>query len=127
MSERRVLVIGSQCAALQGSPLNFLPSVAEDLARTITDPDFGGWDPALDGKALLVDPTIDELDRAIAEAVERASRAAATLLLAYIGHGEHSEYDFYLLPHDAVPERLEPGPPTRWQEGSVSYSRFTAT
>jgi hypothetical protein len=98
---RRALVVGSQCTALPG--LSFLPRVAEDLARVLTDPDLGGCAPALpDGRVLLVDPTVEEADQAIETAVARASAGADTLLLAFVGHGEHVGNNFYLLPRDAA-------------------------
>ncbi len=39
MSERRILVIGSQCEALQH--LGFLPNAAQDLYAVMTDPERG--------------------------------------------------------------------------------------
>src|SRR5512147_215396 len=45
MGERRILVIGSQCACLP--QLSFLPRAAEDLYAVMTDPDLGGCVPAL--------------------------------------------------------------------------------
>jgi hypothetical protein len=40
MGERRILLIGSQCDAL--NPLSFLPKVAEELYGVMTDPKLGG-------------------------------------------------------------------------------------
>jgi hypothetical protein len=101
MGTRRALVIGSQCAALPR--LSFLPRVAEDLARVLTDSEFGGCAPALpDGRVLLVDPTVEEADQAIETAFARASADVDTLLLAFVGHGEHVGDNFYLLLRDAA-------------------------
>ena len=97
---RRALVIGSQCAALHG--LSFLPRVAEELAGVLCDPQAGGCAPALPDGPLLVDPTVAEADQAIEDAIAAASTAADTLLLAFVGHGEHVEEDFYLLAKDAA-------------------------
>jgi hypothetical protein len=96
MARRRALVIGSQCAALPG--LSFLPQVAEELAGVLGAPELGGCSPALpDGRMLLVEPTVEEADQAIETAIARASEARDTLLVVFVGHGEHVEDDFYLL------------------------------
>lgn len=98
--ERRVLVIGSQCREL--NPLSFLPAAAEDLYQVLTTPELGSCVPALpDGVGLLLDPSVAEAKAALRTAFTRASEDGATLLLAYIGHGESVYDDFYLLPVDA--------------------------
>ncbi|MGH8234645.1 MAG: tetratricopeptide repeat protein [Rhodanobacteraceae bacterium] len=100
MGERRILVIGSQCDAL--GHLDFLPEVAQDLYDVMCDPAIGGCAPALDGgHGLLIDPSVASTKDAIRAAYRRAARDEATLFFAYIGHGEHIEDDFYLLPADA--------------------------
>jgi len=99
MSERRVLVIASQCEAL--GHLYFLPRAAEDLYNVMIDPERGACIPALDQEGLLIDPTVAEAKNAIKEAYRRASKDEATLFIAYIGHGEKADEDFYLLPRDA--------------------------
>ena len=99
MSERRILVIGSQCEALQ--PLNFLPQAAQDLYAVMTDHERGACVSAIGGEGLLIDPTVREAKEAIRAAYRRAAEDEATLFIAYIGHGEHVEEDFYLLPRDA--------------------------
>jgi hypothetical protein len=109
MARRRALVIGSQCAALPG--LSFLPQVAEELAGVLGAPELGGCSPALpDGRMLLVEPTVEEADQAIETAIARASEARDTLLVVFVGHGEHVEDDFYLLlrRHFTPSDRLEP-------------------
>jgi hypothetical protein len=103
MGERRVLVIGSQCAALPNNQLSFLPRVAQELYEVMTDRERGSCVPALgDDASLLINPTVEHTDGAMAAAMERASDAAATLFLAFIGHGERAEDAFYLLPYDAA-------------------------
>ncbi len=102
MGERRVLVMGSQCAALPNSRLSFLPKAAEDLYGVMTHPERGRCVPALaGGPSLLCDPTVAEADAAVEAAIARASAGAATLFVAWVGHGEYAEEDFYLLPSDA--------------------------
>ena len=103
MGERRVLVIGSQCQALGETSLAFLPRAATDLATVLLDPNLGACKPALeDGTALLLNPTLTELDDVVKGAVSRASRDEATLFVAFIGHGDYAGKDFYLLPLDST-------------------------
>jgi tetratricopeptide (TPR) repeat protein len=99
MGQRRILVIASQCEALRH--LDFLPQVAQDLYGVMTDPDRGGCVPAVAEQGLLVDPTTSDARKAIKDAFRRASVDGATLLFAWIGHGEFTGNDFYLLPRDA--------------------------
>jgi len=61
MSERRILVIGSQCEARQH--LNFLPRAARDLYTVMTDRERGDCVSAIDGEGLLIDPTVREAKR----------------------------------------------------------------
>lgn len=96
VGERRSLVVASQCDSL--NLLSFLPDVGHDVSKALLDPDIGGCVPALaDGRGLLVDPTMVELDDALAEAFERASEDEATLFLSLVGHGEYADDDFYFL------------------------------
>ncbi len=99
MSERRVLVIASQCDIL--GQLDFLPHVAEELYSVMVDSERGACVPALDKGGLLIDPSVNETKDAIKEAYRRAAKDEATLFIAYIGHGEKADEDFYLLPRDA--------------------------
>jgi tetratricopeptide (TPR) repeat protein len=99
VTERRILVIGSQCDRL--NRLSFLPKAAEDLYAVMTDPDLGSCVPALSEGGLVLDPTVNEAGDIIDAAYKRASEDGATLLFAFIGHGEHVRNDFYLLPRDA--------------------------
>jgi hypothetical protein len=99
MSERRVLVIGSQCKALQR--LDFLPRAAQDLHAVMTDRERGACVSAIDGDGLLIDPTVKDAKDAIRTAYQRAARDGAKLFIAYIGHGEHVRNRYYLLPRDA--------------------------
>src|SRR5271166_5305402 len=99
-SNRRILVIGSQCASLP-PPFSFLPQAAVDLHAVMTDPEVGGCTDAAP-RGLLIDPTVAEARAAIKEAFREAAAEEATLLLALIGHGTYAGRDFYLLPHDGV-------------------------
>ncbi|QWF84376.1 tetratricopeptide repeat protein [Amycolatopsis sp. CA-230715] len=101
MGERRALVIASQCDSL--NLLSFLPEAARDVADALFDPAVGACVPALaDGRGLLVDPTMVQLDDAVTEAFERASEDEATLFIALVGHGEYDDEDFYFLTKDAT-------------------------
>lgn len=99
MSERRILVIGSQCEAL--SQLGFLPQAAQELYQVMMDPERGACVSALEGGGLIIDPSVNDTKDAIKKAYHRAAKDEATLFIAYIGHGERSDEDFYLLPRDA--------------------------
>jgi hypothetical protein len=99
MSQRRILVIGSQCAQL--NTLSFLPQVAQDLYSVMLDPELGGCVPALEASGPLLDPSVQQAHNAIEGAFQQASKDGATLFLAFIGHGEVVDEDFYLLPFDA--------------------------
>jgi hypothetical protein len=97
---RNLLVIGSQCRSL--AQLSFLPDVATKLYQAMNDPDRGACQPALEPSGLVIDPTVAEAKKAIRMAFERAANDEATLLLAFIGHGEVIQSDdFYFLPIDA--------------------------
>ncbi|GAB3725144.1 hypothetical protein GCM10027598_42420 [Amycolatopsis oliviviridis] len=90
------MVVASQCDSL--NLLSFLPDVGRDVSAALLDPGIGGCVPALaDGRGLLVDPTMVELDDALVEAFERASEDEATLFLSLVGHGEYADDDFYFL------------------------------
>ncbi|MFD5093142.1 FHA domain-containing protein [Amycolatopsis thailandensis] len=90
------MVVASQCDSL--NLLSFLPDVGHDVSTALLDPGIGGCVPALaDGRGLLVDPTMVELDDALVEAFERASEDEATLFLSLVGHGEYADDDFYFL------------------------------
>src|SRR5271157_1313793 len=102
-SNRRILVIGSQCASLP--PLSFLPQAAVDLHAVMTDPEVGGCTDALPRNP-LIDPTASEAADAIDEAFKTASEEEATLVLALIGHGTLSDGDFYFLPRDGSEHSL---------------------
>jgi NACHT domain/Tetratricopeptide repeat/Caspase domain len=99
VSERRILVIGSQCEAL--SQLGFLPQAARELYQVMLDPERGACVSALEDEGLLIDPTVRDAKDAIKMAYRRAAKDEATLFIAYIGHGERVDEDFYLLPRDA--------------------------
>lgn len=63
MTERRVLVIGSQCEAL--GELSFLPAAAHDVYAVMTDPERGSCLSALDREGLLINPTVEAAKEAI--------------------------------------------------------------
>ncbi|MCU1687919.1 MAG: phosphopeptide-binding protein [Amycolatopsis sp.] len=95
------MVIASQCESL--NLLSFLPEAAKDVADALLDEGVGGCVPALaDGRHLLVDPTMVQLDDAVTEAFERASEDEATLFIALVGHGDYAEEDFYFLTKDST-------------------------
>jgi hypothetical protein len=89
----------AQCRAL--GHLDFLPQAAEALYAVMTDPERGACVSALEGEGLLIDPSVGEAKDAIKAAYRRAARAEATLFIAYVGHGERADGDYYLLPQDA--------------------------
>ncbi|SMD25176.1 AAA family ATPase [Kibdelosporangium aridum] len=93
---RRALVVGSQCDTLPG--LSFLPGIAHDLHAVLADPAIGACDHA----ELLIDPTVAQLDSAIDRAVQMASEAEETLILAVVGHGEYVSEDFYVMARDSA-------------------------
>ena len=103
MTERRLLVIGSQCDGK--NHLAFLPEVAKRLHALMQSPgDCVGVKCAGRPDGLLIDPTVAEAKAAIKAAIEQAANAHAVLILAYIGHGEFNgpaSGDFYLYPKDA--------------------------
>ncbi len=102
-SNRRLLVIGSQCEALgEGYRLKFLPRAAEELYTVMTDPDLGQCLPARPEGGLLIDPTVAAVKTAIREAFRRASDDGSTLLLVFIGHGTYVGNDYFFLPLDAA-------------------------
>jgi hypothetical protein len=103
MGERRLLVIESQCDQLKPE-LSFLPYEARQLYEIMIDPTLGQCVPALpDGRGLLIDPSVAEAKDCLRTAFECAARDDATLVIAYIGHGEAVGPAFYLLPKDAKP------------------------
>ncbi len=92
-------MVASQCDSL--NLLSFLPDAGHQVSTALLDPEIGGCVPALeDGRGLLVDPTMVELDDALVEAFERASDDEATLFLSLVGHGEYADDDFYFLTKD---------------------------
>ena len=102
MSQRRFLVIGSQCRRL--NHLSFLPEVAIRLHALLADPGPGEClgSEVGDPPGLLLDPTVIQAGNAIKAAYDSAARAGDTLILAYIGHGEFVLNDFFLMPTDAA-------------------------
>jgi len=101
VSGRLVLVVGSQCDAMN-LELSVLPRAAEDLAEVLVHPDLGGCVAALPTGPVLIDPTAVLLDEAIVAAMKRAHDEQATLFLVFVGHGGFEGDDFYLLAKDSV-------------------------
>lgn len=93
MAGRLVLVIGSQSGETE---LTMLRGAALELAEVFTHPDLGSCQPALPGGATVLDPTYRELDAALRAAFERAHDERATLIIAFIGHGDFADDDYYL-------------------------------
>ncbi|RAK25470.1 hypothetical protein B0I29_1339, partial [Actinoplanes lutulentus] len=97
-ARRLALVIGSQCAAMSG--LSFLPDLAYDLGKVLTDPELGACEPAFD-PPVLIDPPRTVLMQAVQAAFTRANDGDGSILvLAFIGHGIAADDDFYFLPAD---------------------------
>jgi tetratricopeptide (TPR) repeat protein len=103
MGERRILVIGSQCDTQQRLP--FLPELADQFYRAMLNESQGQCVPALPEGGLLIDPAVQQAKEAIRKAYRLAAENQATLFLAYVGHGERSGDDFFLLPKDAAGPR----------------------
>lgn len=104
MSGRHILVIGSQCEAVRPA-LSFLPGLAQELFLVMIDPEIG--ECSREASRLVVDPTVDEVKAAIKEAFSEASRDEATLVLAFIGHGQSIGDDFYLQLRDSPAEQVD--------------------
>src|ERR1035437_1030485 len=102
MGQRHILVIGSQCPKL--GKLSFLPDVAVRFHAVMTNPGPGECVGAAvgDPPGLLLDPTVAQPKWAVKSAYHLAANAGATLILAYIGHGEFVRGDFFLMPTDAA-------------------------
>jgi hypothetical protein len=97
MAGRVALVVGSQCANL--ARLSFPEQLARNLRGALTR---AGWREAGNTRGLLIDPTIVDLKRAVADAFVAANDAGATLLIAFIGHGvADGDLDFYLMARDS--------------------------
>ncbi|MFK0158479.1 hypothetical protein ACIQVK_41225 [Streptomyces sp. NPDC090493] len=87
-SPRHLLVVAPQCADL--GPLDGLEEVAGALHDALADRSVGGCVPALPGESsLLCGPDVGQarIEKAVRTAAERAGRAEATLVLAFLGHG----------------------------------------
>ena len=97
--QRRVLVIGSQCTAME--PLSFLPDLATELYTVLTDPHLGACQPALRDGALLHDPGRERVLDALEAAFDQADKDGAMLLVALLGHGVAHDDDFYYLSKDS--------------------------
>ena len=120
MGQRRALVIGSQCDALENLP--FLRARAQDLYAVLTNPEIGQCVSALGGQpGLLMDGTIKKVETAITRAFRRASKHSDTLIVALIGHGwgdQQKEIFFYLA-------KNSPYPPATYVE-AIQIAEFIA-
>ncbi|GAA2994937.1 hypothetical protein GCM10010519_30140 [Streptomyces lactacystinicus] len=88
---RHLVLIASQCAAMP--ELDDLTSRADRLFDVLTDPRIGGCEPspapAVDAAHLRSGSvTWREADDAVREAARAAAQAGATLVLAFLGHGQ---------------------------------------
>ncbi|GAA2783945.1 tetratricopeptide repeat protein [Crossiella cryophila] len=100
MGGRLVLVIGSQTDG--GARLEVLPGAAHNLAEVLIHPDLGRCRPALPAGPTVIDPTYRELDAALHEAFRQAHEQRATLIIAFIGHGDLNDDDYYLMARDST-------------------------
>ncbi|MEW1774415.1 hypothetical protein [Streptomyces sp. NPDC086777] len=85
---RHLLVVAPQCADL--GPLDGLEEVAGALHGALADGSVGGCVSALPAEpSLLCGPDVGQarMEKAVRTAAERAGRAEATLVLAFLGHG----------------------------------------
>ena len=84
-SNRRLLVIGSQCEAFgEVYRLKFLPRAAEELYAVLIDPDFGRCLPVEPDFGLLIDPTVAAVKTAVRKAFQLASDEESTLFVVLI-------------------------------------------
>ena len=106
MAQRRLLVIGSQCHRL--NRLDFLPEVAERLHVLLIHPGPGECvGVPLDGRRPACSLTRQSPRPRLLSSWPSRTRPerGATLILAYIGHGEFPDErsgDFYLMPTNAT-------------------------
>jgi Caspase domain/Tetratricopeptide repeat len=97
---RLALIVGSQCDGLQ--PLPFVDELAARLHAALG---AGQW-RAASGGDWVRNPTTAELRATVEEAFTTANDAAATLFVAFIGHGVASgDEDFYLMTRDAPADK----------------------
>lgn len=86
-SLRHLLVVAPQCPDL--GPLDGLEEVAGSLHAVLTDPAVGACADDLSAASTLLCGTVGqaEIEKAVREAAQRAGRAEAALVLAFLGHG----------------------------------------
>ncbi|MEU3885248.1 hypothetical protein [Streptomyces sp. NPDC029041] len=85
---RRLLVIAPQCPDL--GLLEGLEEAADSLHTALMDRRLGGCEPAdPGGTSLLTGASVGQaqIESAVRDAAERAGRAGAVLVLAFVGHG----------------------------------------
>lgn len=105
---RHVLVIASQCDAMQ--QLKHLESAARELARALTSQ--GGCEPGLPGRQdawVYGALTVPEIQGHVVEAAEYAEREGAVLVLALLGHGftpGASSAHLYFMGKESQPHKI---------------------
>lgn len=120
MANRRVLVIGSECAAL--NTLGFPGEYATTLNHQLKD--RGRWMPTTGDGAALVNPQNDRFKAAIRQAFEVAGAEKAQLLIAFIGHGVATGGDDYFL--QALNSPAAPDSETAFNFGQSLRERIRA-
>lgn len=113
MGARLALIVGSQCDRMP--VLSFVDELATKLHNRLA---AAGWQPAGDRAGPLLKPDTAALKAAVKEAFTVANDAAATLLIAFIGHGvAMGEADFYLLARDSPAAQPD-------SETAIHFSQF---
>ena len=99
MGGRLALVIGSECAEFR--KLGFVQERAGDLYDTLTD--LGDWEAAGGLTGPVINPSTASLSEAVRNAFAEASSRQATLLFAFIGHGQaDGDQDYFLFAADST-------------------------
>ena len=97
MEGRLALIVGSQCDSLPR--LSFVSDCASGLHAELRT---AGWQPVGAPDGLLLNPRVADLKKAVEHAFSAANEAGATLLFAFIGHGEaRATHNFYLMAVDS--------------------------
>lgn len=93
------MVIGSECDAFD--ELKFIGDRARALFDTLVE--LGEWEPAGGASGPLVNPTVLSFKDAVRAAFTEASNRQASLLFAFIGHGQSDgDQDYYLFAKDST-------------------------
>jgi WD40 repeat protein len=98
-----------RCAGTARELQTVLPA-AERLLAVMTDPERGLCEPLrIDGLSrpgLLDDPTFEEAEKAIGEALQQCARKGQTLFLACLGHGEVEGDAYFLQARNTDPDKM---------------------